>query len=68
MSELETLREIFPLLIPILIIQLVLIVAALRDLMRRRTVRGEKWVWVIVIVFLNLLGPILYFTLAREDE
>lgn len=68
MSELDTLREIFPLLIPILIIQLALIVVALRDLMRRPTVRGEKWMWAIVIVFLNLLGPILYFALAREDE
>ena len=68
MSELDTLREFFPLLVPILIIQLALIVVALRDLMRRPAVRGEKWMWVIVIVFLNLLGPILYFALAREDE
>jgi len=68
MSELNILREILPLLLPILVIQLVLIVVALRDLMRRRTVRGEKWMWVIVIVLLNFIGPILYFVVGRENE
>lgn len=68
MSELNILRDILPLLLPILVIQLVLIVVALRDLMRRRTVRGEKWMWVIVIVLLNFIGPILYFVVGRENE
>ncbi len=68
MSELNILRDILPLLLPIFVIQLVLIVVALRDLMRRRTVRGEKWMWVIVIVLLNFIGPILYFVVGRENE
>lgn len=68
MDALERLGEILPLLVPILIIQLVLIVVALRDLMRRPSVRGPKWVWAAVILFGNLLGPILYFVVAREDE
>lgn len=68
MSELNNLQDILPLLLPIIAVQLVLIVVALRDLMGRRTVRGEKWMWVIIIVFLNMLGPILYFVLGRQDE
>ena len=43
MIDLETLREILPLLIPVFIIQLILLVVALRDLMGRRRVRGPKW-------------------------
>lgn len=68
MNDLETLREIFPLLIPVIIIQLILIVVALRDLMGRERVRGPRWVWVLVIVFVNLIGPIIYFVVARDDE
>ena len=63
----EVLTEYLPLLIPILIIQLVLIVFALTDLVRRERTRGPKWVWVLVILFVNMIGPIVYLLLGREE-
>lgn len=57
-----------PLLVPILLIQLALVVAALFDLVRREKTRGPKWLWVIIILFINMIGPIVYFLVAREDE
>lgn len=63
----EELRELLPLLIPILVLQLILIVVALLDLSRRAVTRGPKWVWVLVILFVNLLGPIIYFVFGREE-
>jgi hypothetical protein len=68
MADFSSLRELLPLLIPIIIIQIALIVVALRDLMGRERLRGPKWMWILIIVFVNLLGPILYLVLAREDE
>lgn len=62
-----TLRELLPLLIPIFVLQLVLISAALLDLARRPVTRGPKWLWVCVILFVSTIGPILYFFLGRED-
>ncbi len=64
-----TLREMLPILLPILLVQLTLIIFALRDLLKpERHVRGgNKWVWGLVIVFANMLGPILYFLLGREE-
>jgi hypothetical protein len=59
------------LILPLILIQLVLIVLALRDLLRpERRVRGDsKLIWALVIVFLELIGPILYFAFGRlEDE
>ena len=55
---------------PLLAIQLALIIVALRDLFRpeRRVRGGAKCIWVLVIVFLELLGPLIYFTVGREDE
>jgi hypothetical protein len=51
----------------VLIIQLGLMVAALLDLVKREQTRGPKWMWVVIIIFVNLIGPIIYFLLGRED-
>jgi hypothetical protein len=61
---------VLALVLPIVAIQVVLIVLALRDLVRpeRRVVGGNKVVWGIVIVALELLGPVLYFLAGRETE
>lgn len=63
----EILTEYLPLLIPILIIQLVLVIFALIDLVRRDQTRGPKWIWVLVILFVNMIGPIIYFLAGREE-
>jgi hypothetical protein len=60
---------LFALLIPLIVIQLALLVAALYDLTRPgRRVKGDnKVVWVVIIVFVQMLGPILYFLAGREE-
>jgi hypothetical protein len=44
-------------------------IAALVDLERseRRVRGGSKLVWAIVIVFVNIVGPIIYFVAGREE-
>jgi hypothetical protein len=64
----DVIQELLPLLIPLLVIQLALLVFALIDLGRRTTTRGPKWIWVLVIVFVNIIGPIVYFVIGRGDE
>jgi hypothetical protein len=63
------LEQILALLLPIVLIQLGLMLVALVDLEReeRRVRGGNKIVWALVIVFLNVIGPILYLTVGRED-
>jgi phospholipase D-like protein len=62
-------EQIIALLIPIVVIQLGLMIAALVDLERdeRRVRGGSKLVWAVVIVFVNILGPLLYFVAGREE-
>jgi hypothetical protein len=69
MAELKT-EQIIALVAPILVIQLGLMIAALYDLEKDdRRVRGDsKLVWAVVIVFLNILGPIVYFVAGREES
>ena len=64
----EQIREYLPLLIPLLLIQLILMAFALLDIARRDKLRGPKWVWVLVVIVVNIIGPIIYFVLGREDE
>jgi hypothetical protein len=66
--DLSTLQQYIPFLIPVVIIQLALMIAALVDLIRRERTRGPKWVWVLVIVLVNYIGPIIYFVIGRQDE
>jgi len=67
-SDLKT-EQVIALLLPLIVIQLGLIIAALYDLEKEeRHVRGgSKLVWVLIIVFVNVIGPIVYFTAGRQD-
>jgi hypothetical protein len=64
----EKIVQYIPLLAPIFLIQLGLMIFALVDLLRRERTRGPKWVWALVIIFVNLIGPIVYFVAGRQDE
>jgi hypothetical protein len=68
MNDLK-LEQIIALVAPIVVIQLGLMIAALIDLERdeRRVRGGSKLVWALVIVFVNVVGPILYFVAGREE-
>jgi hypothetical protein len=68
MAELKV-EQIIALLAPIVVLQIGLLIAGLIDLGRdeRRVRGGNKLVWALVIVFVNLLGPIIYFVAGRED-
>jgi hypothetical protein len=68
-ADLKT-EQILALLLPIVLIQLGLIIAALFDLEKeeRRVRGGSKLIWALVIVFLNIVGPILYFIAGREES
>jgi hypothetical protein len=53
----------------VLVAQLGLMVFALVDLARReRVTGGHKWLWLLVILFVNLLGPILYIAIGRAQR
>ena len=64
-----TTNEIILLAVPVLVIQIGLIVLALRDLLKpERRVRGDsKLMWGVIIVVINLIGPILYFVVGRDE-
>ncbi len=57
-----------PVLLPIAIIQLILLIVAIVDLVRIEKTNGPKWLWVLIILFINIIGPILYFVIGRRSN
>lgn len=68
MDTLNLIQQYLPLLIPVFVVQLGLLIFALVDLLKREKTNGPKWLWVIIIVFVNMIGPIVYFIVGRRDE
>ena len=61
--------EFLPFLIPLVIAQFALFGYTLYHILTHDTYkRGNRVLWlVITIVFMNFVGPILYFLLGKED-
>lgn len=54
----------------VVLVQVVLWVFAIVDLVRRpqtAVMFGNKWVWLALILFVNLIGPVLYFAIGRTS-
>ena len=57
------------LLLPIALIEIGLLVYALVDLLKpeRRVLGGSKLLWALVIVLINVIGPLLYLVVGRRE-
>jgi hypothetical protein len=50
-------------------IQLVLLITALVHILKHKHYRfGNRIMWVIIVVVVNTIGPILYFTIGKGEE
>lgn len=64
----EFLAEInWALFAPIIVIQLILLVIAVIDLLKIEKTNGPKWLWALIILFVNIIGPVLYFVIGRRN-
>lgn len=60
--------EYLPILIPIIILELSLTIAALIHIFRHNTYRvGNRTIWVIVS-FIQIIGPVVYFVYGRGED
>ena len=65
----NTLFEIMPLLAPILLVDIILAVAAVRHILRHPRYRfGNKNMWLVIVVVLLLFGPIIYFVFGKGEN
>lgn len=56
------------LILPLILIQLILVVFCLVILKRDPVNYLPKWAWAIIIIFGELLGPIIFLILGRKKD
>ncbi|MCC0633058.1 PLD nuclease N-terminal domain-containing protein [Clostridioides sp. ZZV15-6388] len=65
----ENLMEYLPLLLPVIILNLILVITALIHIIKHPNYKiGNKTIWILLVLFISIIGPILYFTIGRGDE
>lgn len=43
-------------------------IIALIDILRRKFIGNNKLIWLIIVILLNILGAILYFSIGRHQK
>lgn len=65
----NTLFEILPLLIPILLIDIALAAAVVMHILKHPHYRfGNKTLWLVIVIILLLFGPVLYFVFGKGEN
>lgn len=64
----ELLKVNWSLLAPVLILQSILMLTALISCIKQEETNGPKWLWILLILFVSLLGPILYFVIGKKNN
>lgn len=65
----EELMKYLPFLLPLLVVELALMLTALLHVLKHKKYRfGNQLLWVFIVVLLQIVGPLLYFTIGRGDE
>lgn len=65
----EDLQQLLPIIIPIFLIQVILAITALVHVLKHPNYKfGNKIMWIIIVLFIQIIGPIIYFLFGRGEE
>lgn len=53
---------------PLLVVQVILTLTALIDWIKQEHTRGPKILWLLIILFISMLGPVLYFIIGKKER
>lgn len=56
------------LIIPVILLYLALLLIAIIDLTKNWNERKNPVIWLVVIIVINIFGPIAYFIFGRKEE
>jgi len=63
-----TTKQLLIIVVRLALISLLLLIVALFVCIRTEETRGPKWMWIIIILFGNLMGSILFFVMGRRSS
>lgn len=69
MNGLELLKEYSLFLAPLIILHSILAITALIHITKHPKYRfGNKVIWIIVVLFIQIIGSVVYFILGRSED
>jgi hypothetical protein len=63
----EILR-LLPFFIPLIIIEYGLMIYAIVQLARNEAAYLPKWGWALIIIFINIIGPVVFLIVGKKKE
>lgn len=68
-DSLNQIKDFLPFLVPVMLLQVVLLVIALVDIVRRQAVTGgSKLLWILIVCLVNVIGPVVYLAVGRKEK
>lgn len=65
----DLIKEYLPFFIPIIVVQLILGITAVIHVLKHPYYRfGNKIMWVIIVLIVQIIGPIIYFIFGRGES
>lgn len=65
----DQIQEFLPIIIPITILEVGLMLYALIHIFKHNQYKvGNRILWIVIVVLFQIIGPILYLTIGKEDE
>ena len=65
----DSIKEYLPFLIPIIIMEWALAITALVHVIKHPNYRfGNKVLWILVVLLIQIIGPVVYFVFGRGEE
>ncbi|MBF2467620.1 PLD nuclease N-terminal domain-containing protein [Listeria welshimeri] len=61
-------RTQIALIIPVINLYLALFLTAIIDLARNWQTRKNPIIWLLVIIFINIFGPVIYLIFGRKED
>jgi hypothetical protein len=52
---------------PIIVLQFILMGAALISCLRSEETNGPKWMWALIIISVGIFGPVAFFVAGRRN-
>lgn len=68
MNEFVLTKDIILILSPLILLQLSLVVYCSIKIFREGVQNLNKWVWFLICLFVNVIGPVLFLLVGRKKE
>lgn len=65
----EFIKQYLPILIPIIILEIGLMLYSLSHVLKHNKYKlGNRMIWIFIVIFIQIVGPVLYLIIGKEDE